>query len=129
MPHRLPSTTNLRTWGLIFIVVFCADSSGTLRADVRLPKSISDHMILQKSDRTAVWGWAAPDEDVRVTLDTQSAKTKADADGKWKVALNLGKSAPGPFQMTAVGKKPNPKNGRAAKAWMPCQFTLRASPC
>lgn len=77
---------------------------GAGRADVKLPKIISDHMILQQSEKTSVWGWAAPGEDVTVTFDKQSAKTKADADGKWKVALNLAKSGPGPFQMTITGK-------------------------
>ncbi len=74
------------------------------RADVRLPKIISDHMVLQKSARTAIWGWAVPGEDVTVTLDKQSASAKADADGKWKVRLDLSNSGPGPFEMTVAGK-------------------------
>lgn len=78
--------------------------SGFVHADVRLTRIISDNMVLQKSDKTAVWGWADPGEDVTVTLDTQSAKTKADAAGKWRVLLNLSHSAPGPFPMTVSGK-------------------------
>jgi len=104
MNHRPPVTARFPICLLALLAVFIEGSPGSLRADVKLPKIISDHMVLQKSDKTAVWGWAAPDEDVTVTLDKQSAKTKAGADGKWKVVLNLANSGPGPFQMTVVGK-------------------------
>src|SRR3984885_15135612 len=96
--------TSFPRFGALCAALLCPLPFSVVRADVKLPKIISDHMILQKSDKTAVWGWAAPDEEVTVTLDTQSAKTKAGADGKWKVSLNLAKSGPGPFQLTIAGK-------------------------
>ena len=104
MSHCLPGTGYLRTCLLALLSVSFAGSFSAVRADIKVPKIISDHMVLQKSDKTAVWGWAAPDEDVTVTLDTQSARTKAGEDGKWKVALNLSNLGPGPFQMTIAGK-------------------------
>ena len=103
MNYRL-RVARFRVSPFILIAAFCAHSFSTARADIKLPSIISDHMVLQKSDKTAIWGWAAPDEDVTVTLDTQSAKTKAGADGKWKIALDLSKSGQGPFQMTVTGK-------------------------
>ncbi len=99
MNNRCPLSL-VRPLLLLAIGTFC----GPTHADVKLPKIISDHMVLQKSDKAAIWGWAAPDEEVAVTLDTQSAKTKANAEGKWKVTLDLSKSGPGPFQMTVAGR-------------------------
>jgi sialate O-acetylesterase len=83
------------------VILLCFANVG--QANVKLPKIISDHMVLQRSNRTAVWGWAAPGEAVAVTLDTQSATAKADAEGKWRVTLNLTSTGQGPFQMTVVG--------------------------
>lgn len=72
-------------------------------AKVELPAIISDHMVLEKSAATNVWGTAAPGEEVSVTLDGQTVKTTTDADGKWSAALNLEKSGPGPFVMEVKG--------------------------
>jgi sialate O-acetylesterase len=100
--HRRTASP-LQSCLFLFIPIFSLVLTGTVQAKVKLPKIISDHMVLQKSAKTAVWGWADPNEDVTVTLDTQSAKAKADADGKWKVTLDLGNSGPGPFQLTVAG--------------------------
>jgi sialate O-acetylesterase len=57
------------------------------RADVRLPGIFSDHMVLQSNAAAPVWGWADPGEEVTVAIGGQSQKTKAGADGKWRVKL------------------------------------------
>jgi sialate O-acetylesterase len=101
MSTRLHGRTYLQAGSLVVLIAFFA---GLVHADVRLPKIISDNMVLQKSAKTAVWGWADPNEPVTVTLGQQSAKTTADAEGKWKLTLDLSKSGPGPFQLTVAGK-------------------------
>ena len=73
-------------------------------ADIRLPAIISDHMVLEKSARVPVWGSSDPGEEVTVSLNGQSVKTVANADGRWTVSLNLSEFAPGPFEMTVEGK-------------------------
>jgi sialate O-acetylesterase len=73
-------------------------------ADVRLPAIFSEHMVLQKAESVPVWGKADAGEHIRVTLGGKSADADADANGRWKVALNLQDSAPGPFEMTVEGK-------------------------
>jgi len=73
-------------------------------ADVQLPAIISDHMVLKKGTDVPIWGKAAPGEEISVSLDGVSAKTKAGKDGKWRVLLDLSKSFPGPFEMTVAGK-------------------------
>jgi sialate O-acetylesterase len=59
-------------------------------AALRLPALFSDHMMLQAGRPDAVWGWADPGDQVRITLlDPSKSKTLAQtsatagADGKW----------------------------------------------
>src|SRR5947209_5889024 len=58
------------------------------RANVRLPKLISDHMVLQRDAKVPIWGWAAADEEVAVTLAGQTKTARASAQGKWRVSLD-----------------------------------------
>ncbi len=73
-------------------------------ADVKLPAIISDHMVLEKAAKVPIGGKADPGEAVKVTLNGQTAKATADADGNWKTVLDLKDSAPGPFEMVVEGK-------------------------
>ena len=41
--------------------------SVAVRADVKLPAVISDHMVAQSDAALPIWGWAEPGEDVTVT--------------------------------------------------------------
>ena len=88
---------------LRFTLVALAFSSATW-ADVKLPAIISDHMVLEKTAKVPIWGKADPGEAVKVTLNGQTAKATAGADGTWKTELNLKDSAPGPFEMVVEGK-------------------------
>jgi sialate O-acetylesterase len=65
-----------------------------LRADVTLPAIFSEHMVLQRSAGTPVWGKAAPNEKVAISLTDASgalaeASATADAEGRWRVNLDL----------------------------------------
>jgi len=75
-----------------------------LCADVHLPALLSDHMVLERSSHTRIWGIASPGEAINVSMNHQSATTKTDADGRWIVRLDLAKSEAGPFEMTVAGK-------------------------
>jgi len=46
-----------------------------------------DHAILQQGVELPIWGKAAANGEVAVAFGDQTANTKADADGNWKVAL------------------------------------------
>jgi len=72
-------------------------------ADVSLPKLFTDHAVLQRGVEVPVWGWAAPGEEVTVSIAGQSQKTKAGKDGKWQLRLQP-HAAGGPFEMTVKGK-------------------------
>ena len=86
------------------LAVAAAVSAGCAWADIKLPAIISDHMVLEKAAKVPIWGSADPGEDVTVSLNGIAATAKADAAGKWMLALNLKDSAPGPFEMTVAGK-------------------------
>ena len=57
-------------------------------AGVTLPKFFGDHMILQRDQEVAVWGWSDPQQEVRVSFGGQTRQTRADAQGNWKVNLD-----------------------------------------
>ncbi len=89
---------------ILTIVALVAAASGPLSADVKLPAIISDHMVLERSAKVPLWGWADPGEDVKISLNGTSAAAKADAEGKWIAVLDLKDSPPGPFEMSVEGK-------------------------
>jgi sialate O-acetylesterase len=74
------------------------------RADVKLPKVLSSHMVLQRERPLPIWGWADPDEDVTVRLDDAAASAKADAQGNWKVVLPAVTADGKAHRMTIRGK-------------------------
>lgn len=86
--------------GALFAGLF----SGPLRAEVHLPAIFSDHMVLQRGEPVAVWGWADPEEEVVVSVGVEdSKKTVADEDGKWIVMLEP-MPAGGPMKMVVEGE-------------------------
>ena len=59
-----------------------------LQADIRLPKLISDHLVLQSGQPLPLWGYAAPGEQVTVRLNDSAAGTvTTDANGRWQLTL------------------------------------------
>jgi sialate O-acetylesterase len=85
----------------------CTTMAGILTscalADVRLPRLVSDNMVLQRDSRVKVWGWADPNESVAISFAGQSLATKADQSGNWFLQLAPMKAG-GPFEMTIRGK-------------------------
>jgi len=63
-------------------------AGGAVQAEVNLPNIFSDHMVLQQAQKNRVWGTAAAGEAVTVTIDKQTHKVAAGADGKWQVELD-----------------------------------------
>ena len=59
-----------------------------LRAELKLPAIIGDHMVLQQKQANPIWGWDAPGTEVTVTFAGQTKSAKADAKGKWVVKLD-----------------------------------------
>ncbi|SDT98505.1 sialate O-acetylesterase [Verrucomicrobium sp. GAS474] len=74
-----------------------------LRAEVSFPAILSDHAVLQKAAKVPVWGKAAPNEAVAVSIAGSEAKATADANGLWRVTFDLSAKGPGPFELAVVG--------------------------
>ena len=70
-------------------------------ADVRLPKILNSHMVLQQNSEVKIWGWADVGEDVLVQGDWLNAPIgiKANAEGEWQVQVKTG-NAGGPHELT-----------------------------
>ena len=73
------------------------------KAQVRLPRIFSNHMVIQQYVPVHVWGWATSGEKITVTLGSQKATTKAGKEGTWKVSLPEMKAG-GPFELIVKGK-------------------------
>ncbi|SDU29308.1 sialate O-acetylesterase [Verrucomicrobium sp. GAS474] len=75
----------------------------SLSEAVTLADIFSDHAVVQRGEKTPVWGTAAPGEKVSVHLGTASAEATAGPDGLWRTALDLRKEEDGPFDLVADG--------------------------
>ncbi len=78
-------------------------SVNSLYAGVRLPKIISNHMVLQREQPVKIWGWADRGERVTVTFNGQEERTRTGKDGRWVVTLKP-MEAGGPFRMEIKGQ-------------------------
>ncbi|HLQ44519.1 MAG TPA: sialate O-acetylesterase, partial [Planctomycetaceae bacterium] len=87
--------------GLVALSVLA--TSHRAQADVKLPKVIGSHMVLQQKIPLPIWGTADAGEEVTVSIGDNSASTKAGADGKWSVKLQE-MSAGGPHEVLVKGK-------------------------
>ncbi|MCF0074161.1 sialate O-acetylesterase [Dyadobacter sp. CY261] len=70
-----------------FAIILALCASGLLRAQVRLPKLISDNMVLQRDQPIKVWGWASPKEKITLHFDQKTYQTTTNAAGKWEIGL------------------------------------------
>lgn len=86
----------------LIIFIFSLYLSAAVLADVRLPKLISDGMILQRDQPVLIWGWADPGEKIQVVFHQKRYKTKTSPDGKWEIKLDK-QAVGGPFKMTIQG--------------------------
>jgi sialate O-acetylesterase len=83
---------------LIYFLVVCA----SVKSEVRLPRFVSDGMVLQRDQKVPIWGWADPKEKITVSFNGETYSVQAGEDHKWKVDLKP-KPAGGPFTMEIKG--------------------------
>ena len=70
--------------------------------EVRLPRLVSDGMILQCETPVKIWGWASAGEKVKLSFNNQSFETVTLANGKWLITLPAQKAG-GPFEIKVTG--------------------------
>ena len=88
----------------LYTILLCTSTS-MIHAQIRLPRLISNGMVLQRDIPLKIWGWASAGE--KVTLQIENEKTtyisQTSADGDWSITLPERKAG-GPFRMTITGK-------------------------
>ena len=94
---RLAAPVNMR-YTLIFLLLCCYHG----QAEIRLPRLISDHMVLQRGTRVPIWGWAAPGEMVTVSFKGEQHTSATGPDGRWALQLPA-MEAGGPYNMAVSG--------------------------
>ena len=84
--------------GLMWILVLLTVSE-LIQAEVKLPKLVSDGIVLQRNVPLKIWGWASSLEKVNVLFLGKTYSATANEKGEW--SINLPKlKAGGPFEMT-----------------------------
>ena len=67
-------------------------------AQVKLPRLISDGLVLQRDTENKIWGWAGVGENVEIEFMEKSYQTVANSNGQWEVSLSS-LQAGGPYDM------------------------------
>jgi sialate O-acetylesterase len=84
---------------LVLAILF---SGVGVSAQIRVPRLVSDGMVLQREIPIRIWGFGAPGEKVTVKFDGETASSVTLDNGKWIVQL-LPKKAGGPYTMDIDG--------------------------
>jgi hypothetical protein len=104
-----------------FVAAAAVLAATSVSAEVRVGALIGDHMVVQQRKPVRLWGTAAANESVRVSLAGRQAATRADGAGRWQVTLRA-LPASGPHVLTIEGKKSyqahqNKHQERGARRW------------
>ncbi|HET9053794.1 MAG TPA: sialate O-acetylesterase, partial [Cyclobacteriaceae bacterium] len=89
----------------IFTAAFCLSLliAFTGAAQIKLPRLVSDGMVLQRNQHVKIWGWASVNETVELTFNEKKYTAQADASGNWAILLPP-QPAGGPVTMTFTAK-------------------------
>jgi sialate O-acetylesterase len=88
---------NLKTLGsalFCYLLLVCQAAF----CNVRLPRLVSDGMVLQRDADVKVWGWADAGEKVTITFKNKTYTAVTGSDGKWMATLSPSKAG-GPYDM------------------------------
>lgn len=66
---------------------------------IKLPRLISNGMVLQRNEKVKIWGWASPKEKIKLEFKSKNYFVEADQVGNWNIILPAEKAG-GPYQMT-----------------------------
>ncbi|HUX84796.1 MAG TPA: sialate O-acetylesterase [Chitinophagaceae bacterium] len=72
-------------------------------ANIRLPRLVSDSMVLQRGVHARIWGWADPGERITVRFLGKHYRAIGGLDGRWALMLPP-LHAGGPYSMELQGK-------------------------
>jgi len=87
----------------LLLLAFLIGLVPSLRAQLRLPAIIGDHMVLQQKQANPIWGWDTPGARVAVTFAGQTHTATAGQDGRWNVRLPGRPATTQPQTLTIAG--------------------------
>lgn len=87
---------------LLLITVFFSSCSLAVFGQVKLPKLISDGMVLQRDAEVKIWGWASREEPITLLFNGQEYVTQANSNGDWSIVLPAMEKG-GPYTMHIKG--------------------------
>jgi sialate O-acetylesterase len=90
-----------KIFSALFALAICF-SFHLATAAIKLPKLISDGMVLQRDKNIIVWGWASPGEKVSVAFNGASYTANTSNLGKWQTTI-APQQAGGPYTMKIKG--------------------------
>ncbi len=93
----------VRALGLVVVVGVAVGWGQGAGAEIRLPKMLSAHAVLQRDRPIHVWGWSDPGACVRVQFHGQSAQACGNAVGMWSTYLQP-EAAGGPYLLTVAAE-------------------------
>lgn len=79
-----------------------AVAAPSIHAEIRLPKLLTDHAVLQREGPIHLWGWSTPGAALSIHFHDQSVSTTANNLGEWNVWL-APEHAGGPYTLTIDG--------------------------
>ncbi len=87
----------------LFLLALSLALTPALRAELKLPAIIGNHMVLQQNQADPIWGWDTPGTKLTVTFAGQTYATTAGDDGKWTVKLSPLPANATPQTLTIAG--------------------------
>lgn len=83
---------------LLALAALCSVSPAHSLAQLRLPRLVTDGMVLQRDIPVKIWGWANAGEKVTLHFNHKAYYTTTAEDGKWQLSLQPTKAG-GPYTM------------------------------
>ena len=83
MPLNNSEVTNrfkMKTIKILIIVLFLVQTNAMI-SQIRLPRLVSDGVVLQRNEKVKIWGWASPKEKVKLLFKSKNYTAKADQNG------------------------------------------------
>lgn len=97
----MPNIIRLKIGFFVFVFLI----GGMLRAQVRPAHIFDDNMVLQRDKPVRIWGWAAPEERVKVEFAGKVRSATANLQGEWSVHFDPMSANDQPQTMRISGTK------------------------
>lgn len=105
---------------ILFLLFLILVSPCFVSATVQLPSFFSEGMVLQQQTNAAIWGWAKPAANIKITTSWNKKVYTATADSKGKWNLKVATpAAGGPYSITITDGQPvTIKNILIGEVWL-----------